>query len=125
MIDSKKMPSEDGFDLRLVIDHDPWGDIADFDGYTEKQIKAWNEDEWYFVTAEVIASRAGIDLGSGSYGSIEYGYYTYTDDQDNFLSAHVITIDEIIEMVGNELAEVAIENAKAKLEELLKEVQNA
>ena len=122
MIDSKKMPSEDGFDLRLVIDHDPWGDIADFDGYTEKQIKAWNEDEWYFVSAEVIASRAGIDLGSGSYPSIEYGYYTYTDEHDNFLSAKVITIEEVIEMVGPELAEVAIENAREKLQELMKDL---
>jgi hypothetical protein len=125
MIDSKKMPSEDGFDLRLVIDHDPWGSLADFDGYTEKQMKAWNEDEWFFVTAEVIASRAGIDLGSGCYGSIEYGYYTYTDDQDNFLSAKVITIEEVIEMVGPELAEVAIEHAKAKLDELMKVETNA
>lgn len=125
MIDSKKMPSEDGFDLRLVIDHDPWGNITDFDGYTAKQVEAWKNDEWYFVNAEVIASRAGIDLGSGSYPSIEYGYYTYTDEQDNFLSAKVITIEEVIEMVGPELAEVAIEHAKAKLDELMKVEQNA
>ena len=121
MIESKTMPSEEGFALRLVIDHDPFGNLADFDGYTEKQIKAWNEDEWYFVTAEVIASRAGVDLGSGSYGNVEYGYYTHTDDQDNFLSAKVITIDEVIEMLGAELSEVAISSAKEKLAELLKE----
>lgn len=125
MIAYKKMPSEDGFDLRLVIDHDPWGNITDFDGYTAKQVEAWKNDEWYFVNAEVIASRAGIDLGSQSYCSIEYGTYTMTDDKDNFEGKKDIGIDEIVEYVGAELAGEAISYAKEKLQELMKVEQNA
>lgn len=125
MITTKKMPSEEGFELRLVIDYDPFGSLNDFDGYTEKQLEAWRNDEWYFVTAEVIASRAGIDLGGGTYGGIEYGSYTHTDEHDNFLSMTEIEIEDIIQLVGGELAEVAIWNAREKLQELMKEETNA
>jgi hypothetical protein len=118
MIDSKKLEPENGYDLRLEIDYDPFGNLSDFDGFTQKQIEAYNNDEWYFVSVEVIASKAGVDLGSASYGSIEYGLYTYTNDKDEVTGQNEITINDIEAYVAAELAGEAISRADEKLKEL-------
>ena len=120
MIDSKKIGEEDGFTLTLIIDHDPWSDTCDDDGLTPKQIEAWNNDEWWYVSATVTASRADIELGSYGYGGLEYGTYTNTDDSDNVVSKKDITIDDINDYVGLELAGEAISRAQEKLTELVK-----
>lgn len=118
MIDSTQLEPENGYDLRLEIDHDPFAGLQDSECYTPKQVEAWKNDEWYFVTVEVIASKAGVDLGSGSYGGIEYGYYTYTNDKDEIVSQSEITVKDVANYVGSELAGEAISNADEKLKEL-------
>ena len=118
MIDSKKLEPENGYDLRLEIDYDLFGDLSDFDGYTPKQIEAYNNDDWYFVSVEVVASKAGVDLGTASYGSIEYGLYTNTNDKDEVTGQKEITINDIQAYVANELAGEAIARADEKLLEL-------
>lgn len=119
MIDSKKLEPENGFDLRMEIDYDPFASVSDYDCYTPKQVKAWENDEWYFVSVEVIASKAGVDLGSASYGSIEYGYYTITNDKDELSEQTEITIEDIEGYVTSELAGEAMSRAEEKLAELV------
>ena len=120
MIENKKLESEEGFELKLQLSDDPWTTPEDNDGLTPKQIEAWTNDEWFYVTAEVVASVAGVELGSACYGGIEWGHYTYTDDDDNVLSQGQITVEDIDDYVGSELAGQAIANAREKLAEILK-----
>jgi hypothetical protein len=72
------------------------------------------------VTAEVSASIADVELGTASYPSIEWGAFPMTDDNDNLLSVKDITIHHIDGYVGSELAGQAIENAREKLAEIMK-----
>lgn len=120
MIDSTKIGSAEGFDFTLKIYEDPWTTVEDNDSLTPKQIEAWTEDEWFYVSAEVVASVADVELGSASYGGIEYGSFTHTDEEDNFLSVREITIYDIDNYVGSELAGQAVENAREKLAEIIK-----
>jgi hypothetical protein len=120
MIDSKKMQSKDGFDLVLNIDYDHWTEPQQHDNYTAKQIEAWEKDEWWFIFAEVVASKSGIELGSSGYGGIEFGYFTSTDEQDQITNQSHITIDDIEDYAGFELADTAMTEALIKLAELLK-----
>lgn len=64
------------------------------------RLKAWCEDDWYYVGVIVTASREGIELGSASLWGIE-------SDAEDYLVE-----------VANELAEQAVEEAQAKLARL-------
>ena len=86
MIDSKILPSQDGFDLRAHTEYDSDSSPLDSDCYTPKQVSAFNQGDWTYVGIIVTASRAGIDLGSASIWSIEAGMYVMTDENDNVVS---------------------------------------
>ena len=120
MIESKNTGAIEGFELTLRLYDDPWTSHEDDEGLTAKQIEAYKEGEWLYVTAEVSASIADVELGTASYPSIEWGAMPITDDQDNLLSVKDITIHYIDTYVGDELAGQAIENAKEKLAEIVK-----
>lgn len=120
MIESKKAGAMEGFELTLRLFDDPWTTTEDDEGLTAKQIEAWQNDEWFYVTAEVVASIAGVELGSASYPSIQWGSVPQTDEDDNLLSVLEITVHDIDAYVGTELAYQALENAREKLAEILK-----
>ena len=120
MIDSKDIGQSENFTLTLVVDYDPWADTRDDDGLTPKQIEAWKNDEWCYVTATLTASRAGIELGEDSLCGLEYGTFTITDDSDNVVTTKEITIDDIYDYVGLELSGEAVSKAQEKLTELMK-----
>ena len=120
MIEWKKMESEQGFDLRLEIDSDLFWEPLDDEGLTPNQVEAWKRDEWLYVCAEVVASKAGIDLGRACYGALTYGDFTMTDEQDNIIEKKTITINDIEDYVGAELAGEAILNAKSRLTQLMR-----
>lgn len=64
------------------------------------RLKAWCEDDWYWVAVIVTAYKGGVKLGSASLWGIE-------SDAGDYLRE-----------VANELADEAVSEAKAKLEEL-------
>lgn len=119
----KTLEAENGFELKLSIEPDLFCTPDDYDGMTPKQIEAWNNDEWHYVCATVTASRLDIELGSCTYGGIEYGNYTYTDDDDNVTGRKWIDIDDIADYVGSELSGEAIWQAEQKITELSKTIQ--
>lgn len=119
------MEAEQGFELMLRLTDDEFFSTEDDEGLTSKQIEAWKNDEWRYVYAEVVASRCGVELGSAGYGGIAYGYFPNTDEHDNLTGHTDLDAKSIIAYVGNELAGEAISNAEAKLNELLKTMEEA
>ena len=109
-----------GATVYLELEHDPWTTPQDDDGLSPKQIKAWEQDKWFYVTAEVSIVYEGIVLGTGSYGGIEYGLFTYTDDEDNITKEAWISIEDIWEYVGNELEGEAMWNAREAVKTMTK-----
>lgn len=53
---------KDGFTLRATLEYDNDTKPADFDCYSEKAIKRWQENEWFYVGVVVSVSRAGVVL---------------------------------------------------------------
>lgn len=104
----------------LTLTHDPYTTPEDDDGMTPKQREAWAEDEWHYVYAEVSIELDGTVLGSACYGGIEYGNYTYTDDEDQVTNKSWISVDDIWEYVGNELEGEAMDRALENVEKLTK-----
>lgn len=73
IIDTRDFGTIDGFDIRAVMlaDHD--STPFDADCYSDEDIAAWKRDEWRYVGIEVIASRAGVELGTDSIFGMGYG----------------------------------------------------
>lgn len=109
-----------GWKFLLAIDGDDFMEPSDDEGITPKQAEAWQRDEWRYVTATVYAIANDIVLGSASYGGLEYGEFTDTDEKDNVLGHRHITIDDIDAFVGSELAGEAQSRALETIEQLMK-----
>ena len=120
--------SVDGYELWLEIDRDDFCTLDDDDGLTPKQIQAYREDKWLYVTATVTAVKHGLTLGQATYGMIEYGELPITDEADNLIEIKEITAVDIDNYVGSELAGEAISQADELLRKLaiekLKELEN-
>lgn len=73
IIDTRDFGVIEGFDIKAVMlaDYDSTPDDADC--YSDEDIAAWKRDEWRYVGIEVIASRAGVELGTDSIWGTEYG----------------------------------------------------
>lgn len=110
------LESREGFDLTLTayFDYDSSPD-TDYDIYTPKQIEAWRNDEWHFVTLEVTAWKQGVNLGSDYLGGVEYGHYLATDEHDNELCWRCIDLESLVAdgyFYLGEMIETAIEEAR-------------
>lgn len=104
----------------IAIDSDDFMSTEDDEGLTPKQIAAYKQDEWEFVNVTVYAIANGLVLGSASYGGIAYGSYPETDENDNLIGRSVITIKDIDNYVGNELAGEAQSRGLEAIESLMK-----
>jgi hypothetical protein len=82
---------------------------------TAQQLAAYMREDWGYVGLIVKVSREGVELGVSSLWGIEYGYYTYTDEDDNVLGHGYV--GPYTEAVDDCIAE-AIEDAKATLSRL-------
>mgnify|MGYP001067853107 CR=1 FL=1 len=102
---------QDGLDINLLIEHDPWTTPEDYDGMTPKQIAAWKDDDWHYVSATVTLSLNGVEIGSASYGGLEFGTFLNTNDNDEITGTTEIDEDQVWEYVGDELAGEALSNA--------------
>lgn len=102
---------QDGLDINLLIKHDPWTTPEDYDGMTPKQIVAWKDDQWHYVSATVTLSLNGVEIGGASYLGLEFGTFLNTNDNDEITGTTEIDEDQVWEYVGDELAGEALSNA--------------
>lgn len=72
MLDQQQLGNAFGFEIRAELYPDDTR-VDDYE-YSDEDIKAWREDDWSFVGVVVTASLDGIDLGSSSLWSLEYGW---------------------------------------------------
>ena len=109
-----------GADVFLVLYPDPWASPEDDDGLTPKQVEAWRNDEWFYVTAEVEIAYEDATVATACYGGIEYGLFTYTNDDDEIQKREEITAKDLWEYVGEELKGEAMSRALENIEKLIK-----
>jgi len=102
---------EYGLDVHLLIEPDPWTRPEDDDGLTPKQIEAWKDDDWCYVSATVTLSLNSVEIGSATYGGLEFDTFLLTNDDDEITGTTEIREDKIWEYVGDELAGEALSNA--------------
>jgi hypothetical protein len=62
------------YDMRAVLHHDGDTKPTDSDGYTDDDIQAWAQDEWFYVGVVVTASLGGTDLGSASLWGVDCNF---------------------------------------------------
>ena len=109
-----------GANVFLVLYPDPWASPEDYDALTPKQVEAWQNDEWFYVTTEVEIAYEGATVGTASYGGIEYGLFTYTNDDDEIQKREEITAKDLWEYVGEELKGEAMSIALENINKLIK-----
>ena len=107
-----------GADVFLPISHDPFAWPEDDDGLTPKQVQAWRDDKWHYVTATVSVELDGVEIGSACYGGIEHGSFTMTNDEDEITSEQWISETDIWGYVGDELQGEAMSVAKENIAKL-------
>ncbi len=111
MIKGNSREKLDGLDVYLSISEDPFTTPDDDDGLTPKQHKSWSNDDWYYVSATVTLSLNGVEIGSASYGGLEFGTFLLTNDNDEITGTTELGEDHIWKYVGDELAGEALSNA--------------
>lgn len=72
-IESKILPSRDGFELVAYKIEDTDSTPFDADCYGKADIAAWRNDEWRYVGVLVTASKHGVELGCAALWSCEEG----------------------------------------------------
>jgi hypothetical protein len=119
IIDSIKLGTVDGFDIRadMVPDtayySEPDGD------YTPEQIAWFKAGDWGYVGIIVTASRNGVDLGSDSLWAVDAGTMPFD------IPANQIFIDPLHDSNGTlatyraDMIDNAIADARLKLTELI------
>jgi hypothetical protein len=71
------------YDMRAVLHDDPDTKPTDFECYSDDQIAAWAQDEWFYVGVVVTASLAGTELGSASVWGVDCNF---PDSNNDYLS---------------------------------------
>ena len=62
-----------GFNVRAYIEYDEDTKPEHSECYSPEDVKAWDRNEWFFVSTTVEASLLGIVLGTAHLGGSEYG----------------------------------------------------
>lgn len=96
-IETRKLESQNGFDIELAFYYDEHTTPHDFECYTQKQIEAYQNDAWHYCALKVTAKCAGVSLGDAWLGGIEIGGLPATTENDELVKTNWIWCDEIIE----------------------------
>ena len=118
-IDHLKLDPQDGFDLTAYSFFDYGTRPDDFDCYTPEQVKAWENDEWFYAGVEVVASRNGIELYSNSLWGNEFGSIPFEDFDTNETKTLWIDLQTFDKPTLDSIAHEAILGAKQALAELI------
>lgn len=115
LIETIRLEPREGFDLLFKVHHDPYTTPGEFNSYTPKQVEAWTNDRWQYAWLEVVASVAGVELGSDSLSGCEFGHFLITDEDDNEVKTVWVWAEDLARDYAEDLTAEAIENAKATL----------
>ena len=96
-MDYKNVGQIDGFDITFVIDVDYDTTPEEFDCYTPKQVAAWKNNEWQYVTIGVLVARCDIELGSAFISGVEYGEFPITTVNDEVTETAWLDVVEVFE----------------------------
>ena len=112
ILETRELTSAEGFDLKIrqLVDSETRPD--DFECYSEKDLDAWRGSHWDFVGYQVVASKAGIELGDAAIFGVEDGIELdngSTYNMDAFIAENYYLED---------LVRDAVHEAKIKLAEL-------
>lgn len=104
----------DGFDITATLETDDMTRPDDFECYSKKQIKAWKNDDWFFVGVVLSVSKNGVDLGDHavSLWGIECNFSSRKKNPNTYLS------DCALDMQSE-----ALESARAALADTLAKLQ--
>ena len=117
-VSKTKFAEEAGADVFLTISHDPFAWPEDDDGLTPKQVEAWRNDEWWYISATVSIELEGVEIGSACYGGLEFGNYTMTNEEDEITGEQWISETDIWSYVGDELQGEAMSRAEENITKL-------
>lgn len=117
--DHKDLPPRDGFDLRAEAHYDEHCGAEPDGHYTPRQVEAYQNSDWGYCGIVVVASRAGVDLGSDAIWGCEYGMLPSSDGQQTYDIDPLAEQGSSWEVYGEDLIDQAIEQAKAKLAEIV------
>lgn len=87
-IDSKYLPDCQGFQVRAYLEYDSDSSPDECDCYTDADITAWLDNEWFYVTLVVEALSNDYVVGRASIGGMEYdlnGDCDYAWSEDYYL----------------------------------------
>jgi hypothetical protein len=107
-----------GADVFLILAYDPFSGPEDDEGLSPKQVQAWRDDKWWNYSATVSIELDEIEIGSACYGGIEYGQFTYTNDEDEVIKEEWISETDIWNYVGDELQGEAMSRAEENIAKL-------
>ncbi|APD17427.1 hypothetical protein PBI_ACHEBE_79 [Mycobacterium phage Achebe] len=116
-IDEKSVGQVEGFDISARLKPDYESSPDDSDCYDSEAIVAYRRNEWAYVTTEVIASKAGVELGHAYLGGSEYGWFP-VDGESQFETPLDGEGDDFINGYGPDLIAEAIADAKATIKEI-------
>lgn len=77
VIESLELPKTDGkytYRLNLLDDYD--ASVEGEECYDEDALNRYKDGLWSFVCVQVVASKAGIELGTAYLGGVEYGSFS-------------------------------------------------
>lgn len=87
-----------GLAYSVTVDYDYAYDRPEGDGFTPKQIEAFQRNDWHYVCVQVTPVIDGdpIEMARTGLGCVEYGYFTSTDEDDNITKQYWIDLDSYI-----------------------------
>ena len=96
---------EEGFTLKASVVHDESTKPTDFDCYSEKDIKAWRNDEWFYCGLVLSVSYKGLELSD--HAASLWG-----------VECNIIDNNKHLTETAHELKQEAIEEGKKELQRL-------
>lgn len=105
-IDSKTF-EHDGFDVTIYVVPDADSSPFDAECYSQSDVQAWRDDEWFYVGFVYVASRDGIELGSASIWGTEWDFPGANDSSiDAWIAEDYYHPDLLKEAVTEARAEI-------------------
>jgi hypothetical protein len=108
--------SAEGFDIRARVEFDSDTSPRDFDCYSPRVIKLWEDNEWFFCGVVLSVSFNGVELSdhAASLWGVDCNYPSRRKNPNWYLSE-----------VCSELQSEAIETARAEIARILSKLQGA
>jgi hypothetical protein len=118
------------FRIEIVTeDDDTYLPVPDGDGYTPKQVKAYQAGDWRYVVLHGRVMIGDVKIAEDYFGGVEAGWFVMTDEQDNVTGEEMIDplikidewysdfVDDLIDAARAALQTLADQSAQLATEE--------